>query len=382
MQSIVRSLIRHQLTFCTRTRRKIHLDASKWPLGHQRDRSKASIRTVQSNLSEERRSLRLASAILTGETPETVQYRPSSAPTEPERRRVKMDKLNMDKQVFAKPSGYPNEAEDEAGLSATFQPGELHMPVQIPSRENSNRTQMTIGSSNEPDCLAAEYQAQCVAIHTLRSESTVNSPEDTVVKFSVLSPSESSLLEAVRVKVPVASKLERHFDIDVAKRSESHPEPVPAPSPTQLQSTHNRIQIRNLSSSKDPDPTPKQTPADAPSPPPKDAPAVLAIHPAHRAITARPVSPVSDGATSCGYLTPPPFNRALRSVKSKEEIGMNSRVPPRKCKNAVIAPHRNGNTDGCAKRGSNLLLRPAEIQTTIEAPGGRRVSSTFRTSWP
>ncbi|KXS93588.1 hypothetical protein AC579_210, partial [Pseudocercospora musae] len=280
---------------------RVSLEALNVPYSHQRNRSKSSIKTIQSNVSEEHRSLKPSSAVPTGATIET----PLPASPEKERRRLPGDKLNVDTVTFAKSSGYPTEAEDEPALSATVQPSELHMPAQIPSRENSghtNKTNTTLHSSNESGSLAAEYQAQCVAIHTLRSETPNNaSTEDgpAVVKLSVQSPSEASLQEAARLQVPITSKLQRHFDIPaLTQRSESPSKNIPAPSQVQLQSLQSR-----------------STP----------------IHPAHR-------ESQSQGDESL-----------LQAQKNL---------------------HRNS------------ILVPAEIETTIEGPRGRRVSSTFRTSWP
>ncbi|KAF7194772.1 hypothetical protein HII31_03895 [Pseudocercospora fuligena] len=338
-------------------RPRISMDALKVPYSHQRNRSKSSIKTIQSNISEERRSLKPSSTVPTLETIETTQSPPLPAPPEKERRRLPGDKLNVDTVTFAKSSGYPTEAEDESGLSATVQPGELHMPAQIPTRENSghtNKTNTTLRSSNESGSLAAEYQAQCVAIHALRSETPNNSsPEDgpAVVKLSVQPPSEASLQEAARLQVPVASKLQRHFDISApTQRSESPSQNIPAPSQVQLQSLQSRSSI---SPTRRPDPTPMQTPQLQPQP-------QQIIHPAHRK-SGEPHSASSSLA--------PPFIHPLKTVKSHED-GIRESVQGYKYQNAVLAQQRNS------------MLVPAEIETTIEAPGGRRVSSTFRTSWP
>ncbi|KXT00084.1 hypothetical protein AC578_5793 [Pseudocercospora eumusae] len=332
-------------------RPRISMDAPKVPYSHQRNRSKSSIKTIQSNISEERRSLKPSSTVPTIETIETTQSRPLPAPPEKERRRLTGDKLNVDTVTFAKSSGYPTEAEEESGLSATVHPGELHMPAQIPTRENSghtNKTNTTLRSSNESGSLAAEYQAQCVAIHALRSETPNDcSPEEgpAVVKFCVQPRSEASLeslQEAARLHVSAVSKLQRHFDISApTQRSESPSQNIPAPSQVQLQS----LQSRSLSS-KRPDSTPMQIPQ--------------VLHPAHRK-SGEPHSASSSLA--------PPFLPHAKTAKSREqEDGITEMVQGHNYLKAVL--HRNS------------MLVPAEIETTIEAPGGRSVSSTFRTSWP
>ncbi|EME80314.1 uncharacterized protein MYCFIDRAFT_216178 [Pseudocercospora fijiensis CIRAD86] len=327
-------------------RPRISMEALKVPYIHQRNPSKASIKTIQSNISEEPCSPKSSPAVPVVETIDTSQSRSLPPPPEKDRRRLTRGALNVDTVNFPKSSGYPTE--DESGLSATVHPGELHMPAQVLTRENSghtNKTNTTFRSSNESGSLAAEYQAQCVAIHALRSETPNNASteEPAVVKLSVQPPSDASLQEAARLQVPVSSKLRRHFDISVPTlRSESPSQNIPAPSQTQLQSLHSRSKSPTR-----PGPTPIKTTHHT-------------IHPAHR----------KHGGPHSASSPAAPFIPPLKTVKSQED-GIRESVHGFKYQNAVMQ--------------RNSMLVPAEIETTIEAPGGRRVSNisnTFRDSWP